>query len=99
MIVCDTHVHLFGPLSRYPADARPPYVVPDATPGQLLDLMDANGVTRAVVVHAATSGRDNRRTLDACASTPVACAAWPVEAVDATRTIRPWTPPRSPPPP
>jgi predicted TIM-barrel fold metal-dependent hydrolase len=64
MIVCDSHVHVFGPLSRYPAETGSPYPVPDATPGQLLERMDGSGVTHAVVVHAATSGRDNRRTLD-----------------------------------
>ena len=64
MIVCDSHVHVFGPLSRYPAETGSPYPVPDATPGQLLERMDESGVTHAVVVHAATSGRDNRRTLD-----------------------------------
>ena len=70
MIACDSHVHLFGPLSRYPAVPDSPYVVPDATPDELLALMDASGITHAVVVHAATSGRDNRRTLDALREHP-----------------------------
>lgn len=67
---CDTHIHLFGPLDRYPPTANAPYVVPDATPSQFADLRRSVGVERAVVVHAAVSGRDNRRTLDALREDP-----------------------------
>lgn len=67
---CDAHVHVFGPLARYPAAADSPYVVPDATPEQLFAEQAVVGVTRTVVVHAATSGRDNRRTLDALRQYP-----------------------------
>ncbi|MGE0313063.1 MAG: amidohydrolase [Lautropia sp.] len=67
---CDAHVHLFGPLSRYPAATDSPYAVPDATPAQLLETQRAAGIARAVVVHAVTSGRDNLRTLDALRDEP-----------------------------
>ena len=67
---CDAHVHLFGPLSQYPIRGATPYAVPDATPTQLIAQMDAAGVAHAVVVHAAVSGRDNRRTLDALRAYP-----------------------------
>ena len=39
------------------------YAVPDATPEQFVSLQDSIGLSRAVVVHAVASGRDNRRTL------------------------------------
>ena len=67
---CDAHVHLFGPLTQYPSHGSTPYAVPDATPAQLIAQMDAAGVAHAVVVHAAVSGRDNRRTLDALRAHP-----------------------------
>jgi len=67
---CDAHVHLFGPLTQYPIRGPAPYAVPDATPSQLIAQMDAAGVAHAVVVHAAVSGRDNRRTLDALRAHP-----------------------------
>jgi 2-pyrone-4,6-dicarboxylate lactonase len=67
---CDAHIHLFGPLNRYPAAASSPYEVPDATPAQFAALSREAGITRAVVVHAAVSGRDNRRTLDALRDDP-----------------------------
>lgn len=67
---CDSHIHLFGPLDRYPASAASPYAVPDATPEQFTALRQSVGVERAVVVHAAVSGRDNRRTLDALRDDP-----------------------------
>lgn len=68
--VCDAHVHLYGPLSRYPVSGKPPYPVPDLGIPELLQRMDAAGVERAVIVHPAVSGRDNRRTLDALAEQP-----------------------------
>lgn len=67
---CDSHVHVFGPLAQYPVSADAPYTVPDDGPDQLLACMDAAGIQHAVIVHAAVSGRDNRRTLDALAQHP-----------------------------
>lgn len=68
--ICDAHVHLYGPLSRYPIEGVSPYTVPDLGVPELLQRMDAAGVERAVIVHPAVSGRDNRRTLDALAEHP-----------------------------
>jgi predicted TIM-barrel fold metal-dependent hydrolase len=67
---CDAHVHFYGPLSRYPVAPHAVYSVPDATPEQFVALQDSVGLSRAVVVHAVASGRDNRRTLDALREYP-----------------------------
>lgn len=67
---CDAHVHLFGPLATYPASLDAPYVVPDLGAAQLLQCMHGAGVGRAVIVHAAVSGRDNHLTLDALRAHP-----------------------------
>ena len=67
---CDTHVHFYGPLSRYPVAPQAAYDVPDATPEEFISLQRAAGVSRAVVVHAVASGRDNRRTLDVLCEHP-----------------------------
>ena len=70
MISCDAHVHLFGPLARYPVRGPTPYAVPDATADHLIELMDTHGITHAVLVHAAVSGRDNLLTLDTLRANP-----------------------------
>ncbi|TXL68199.1 amidohydrolase family protein [Zeimonas arvi] len=67
---CDSHVHLYGPLDRYPVAPQAAYAVPDATPEEFLSLQKAAGISRAVIVHAVASGRDNRRTLDALCEHP-----------------------------
>lgn len=68
---CDSHLHFYGPLDRYPVAGDHVYDVPDATPAQFVAEQRAVGLTRAVVVHANASGRDNRRTLDALREDPV----------------------------
>lgn len=70
MPACDAHVHLSGPLARYPVRGPTPYAVPDATAEQLLAVMAAHGIGQAVLVQAAVSGRDNRLTLDTLRAHP-----------------------------
>jgi 2-pyrone-4,6-dicarboxylate lactonase len=92
MMACDSHVHLFGPLARYPVRGPSPYVVPDATAEQLLALMRAHDIGHAVLVHAAVSGRDNRLTLDALRAYPIhfrGILVPPLEAPD-DATLQAW---------
>lgn len=70
---CDCHVHLFGPVQRYPFVADAAYLAPDALPEALFACHDVLGVSRAVVVHPAVLGvgaRANVRTFDALAEYP-----------------------------
>ncbi len=62
---CDTHIHIVGPLERYP-------IPPEAAikPGEwrlesYLAMLDRIGVERAVVVQPSTYGTDNACTLEA----------------------------------
>lgn len=62
---CDTHIHVVGPLERFP-------IPPEAAikPGEwlletYLAMLDRIGVARAVVVQPSTYGSDNACTLDA----------------------------------
>ncbi|OWT59138.1 hypothetical protein CEY11_13190 [Candidimonas nitroreducens] len=67
---CDTHIHFYGPLAKYPPPETPRYEIPDACPEDLFALQDAAGISKAVVVNAAVSSPDNRRTFDALRQYP-----------------------------
>src|ERR671920_1082108 len=69
-LACDTHVHVFGPESKYPYQANRAYTPVDATVSQLDDLHAVLGITRAVIVQASAHGTDNRAILDAVATHP-----------------------------
>jgi predicted TIM-barrel fold metal-dependent hydrolase len=53
----DCHIHLFGPLDRYPFDAASPYVSDDALPEDYLATLDVLRLRHAVVVSAGGYGR------------------------------------------
>lgn len=62
---CDSHCHLFGHLSKYPA-ARAPQNEPDgATIDALTAAHDILGIERAVLVHTPVHGTDHAIILDA----------------------------------
>ena len=62
---CDSHVHVFGPESRYPHVAAPHYTLPDGPP-ELLDRMTRGlGLERFAIVQPSFYGTDNRCMLDA----------------------------------
>lgn len=61
----DCHVHVFGPVERFPI-APSGYTPPDDTPVEALFAMwDRFGIARGVIVHALTAGPDNAATEDA----------------------------------
>lgn len=62
---CDTHVHVFGPQSRYPLDARRGYTPHVCTLDDYRRVMHALGIERAVLVQPSVYGTDNRALLDA----------------------------------
>lgn len=67
---CDSHIHFYGPLDRYPLVSPAHIPVSEATPAEFFQRQQAVGMARAVVVNAAATGLDNRRTLDALRESP-----------------------------
>lgn len=66
---CDVHMHVFGPLDRYPCVAHPHYTLPPGELGHFRDLMRVLGLDRFVIVQPSFYGTDNRCLLDALAAT------------------------------
>jgi predicted TIM-barrel fold metal-dependent hydrolase len=64
---CDTHCHIFGPPDIFPYDEGRRYTPPAAPVEHYLDMLDAIGVERGIVVQPNCHGTDNRVTLDAIA--------------------------------
>jgi len=64
---CDTHCHIFGPADRFPFAATRRYTPPTAPLEHYLQMLDAIGVERGVVVQPNAHGTDNRVSLDAIA--------------------------------
>lgn len=61
MLACDCHMHVYGPVARYPASRTPPGAdVPD-----YLEVQERLGLKRVVIVQPTVYGTDNRCTLDA----------------------------------
>jgi predicted TIM-barrel fold metal-dependent hydrolase len=66
--VCDCHVHLFGPASRYPFDPARVYTPGDASEAELDALHRRLGIERVVLVQPSVYGTNNRRLLDGLAA-------------------------------
>lgn len=64
---CDSHVHIIGPIDKYPMVANRPYTPPQATVAQLLALRKRIGIARNVIVQPSFYGTDNSCMLDALA--------------------------------
>lgn len=67
---CDSHVHVYGPASRFPFAADRPYTPCDAPVERLWALYGSLGIERAVYVQATVHGYDNAAILDAIARDP-----------------------------
>ena len=65
LLACDSHVHVFGPLDRYPRVANPHYTLPDGGPGLLDRMTRAMRLERFAIVQPSFYGTDNRCMLDA----------------------------------
>jgi predicted TIM-barrel fold metal-dependent hydrolase len=66
-LVCDCHVHAFGPLDRYPAKAERGYDPPAARPDAYRTEAGSAGIGRCVFVQPSIYGDDNKALLDALA--------------------------------
>jgi predicted TIM-barrel fold metal-dependent hydrolase len=74
----DCHVHVYGPLQRYPtspAHALSAIGVPDALPAAARHLYQVLGIQRAVLVQPSKYALDNQRQLDAMAEIGVSARA------------------------
>lgn len=60
----DAHMHVFGPLHRYPSVARPHYTLPDGTLDQYRDVMRVLGLKHFVIVQPSFYDTDNRCLID-----------------------------------
>lgn len=65
---CDCHVHLYGPVARYPFAADASFIPPDRTLGDYIGVLDRLRLSRAVIVHGVVHGTDCSVTLDALAA-------------------------------
>jgi predicted TIM-barrel fold metal-dependent hydrolase len=61
---CDTHIHVFGPLDRYPSVQHPQYTLPEATLPQYRDVMGVLGIGHFVLVQPSFYDTDNRCLID-----------------------------------
>ena len=64
---CDTHMHVFGPVDRYPHVPHPHYTVPPGDLGHYRRLMARLLLKRFVIVQPSFYGTDNQCLLDALA--------------------------------
>jgi 2-pyrone-4,6-dicarboxylate lactonase len=65
---CDTHLHVYGPLDRYPLVAERNYDPdPHSTLDDYLKVHRTLGLERAVIVTGSANGTNNRVTMDALA--------------------------------
>lgn len=62
---CDSHVHVFGPESRYRRVSMPHYTLPDGAPSLLDGMTRELGIERFAIVQPSYYGTDNRCMLDA----------------------------------
>jgi predicted TIM-barrel fold metal-dependent hydrolase len=67
---CDCHVHVYGPVARFPYTPDRSYDPPEAPVERLRELHRLLGVDRSVLVQATVHGTDNRAMLDAISRAP-----------------------------
>jgi len=62
---CDCHVHVFGPVDRFPYASARPYTPANASLADLSELHEQLGIQRVVIVQPSPYGDDNRCLLSA----------------------------------
>ena len=67
---CDAHIHLFGPVAKYPFAPDSPYTAHDALPETFVALQDKLGLSRAVIVSPGGYGRNYQMLADRLARFP-----------------------------
>src|SRR5262245_30286677 len=69
-LACDTHFHIFGPVSRFPYSPERAYTPPEAPLEALLAMHSRLGFARGVAVQGNGHGTDNSVIVDACKREP-----------------------------
>jgi predicted TIM-barrel fold metal-dependent hydrolase len=64
-LACDAHMHVFGPLDKYPHVEHPHYTLPDGKLTHYLQMMSVLKLKRFVIVQPSFYGTDNRCMIDA----------------------------------
>jgi 2-pyrone-4,6-dicarboxylate lactonase len=67
---CDSHVHVFGPFSKYPLAEDRSYTPQEFLADRFIDHLDKIGFSRGVVVTASVCGTNNESLLDALSQYP-----------------------------
>jgi 2-pyrone-4,6-dicarboxylate lactonase len=67
-LACDAHVHVFGPIARFPFAPERPFTPDEAPKEELFALHARLGIERCVVVQSSCHGLDNAVTEDALAA-------------------------------
>jgi predicted TIM-barrel fold metal-dependent hydrolase len=67
---CDTHFHLFGPITRFPYSPGRAYTPPEAPLEALLAMHARLGFERGIAVQGNAHGTDNSVIVDACRREP-----------------------------
>ena len=83
---CDTHMHICGPVSRYPYSANRVYTPPDSLLPDYLYLAQILDIERVVFVQPSVYGNNNTAMLDAMAECPLTNRGVAVLNTDATET-------------
>lgn len=69
-LACDTHAHVLGPAAQYDYSSARVYTPPDCLPRDYRHMLDALGMTRAVLIQPSVYGSDNAAMLDAMKEDP-----------------------------
>jgi predicted TIM-barrel fold metal-dependent hydrolase len=67
---CDTHFHIYGPQARFPLNEARPLEVEDSTFDDVVELHDALGVERGVIVQSLMQGHSYEYMLNALCRDP-----------------------------
>ena len=66
----DTHAHVIGLPPAYPFDPSRSYTPPEATASAYLDMLDAVGMARGVLIQVSVHGTDNRLMVETLQANP-----------------------------
>jgi predicted TIM-barrel fold metal-dependent hydrolase len=81
---CDTHFHIFGPQSRYPLAPKRRLEVEDCTLDDVIEMHDALGITRGLIVQSFQHGYQYEYLLHALSKYPKRFKACIIPAPDIT---------------
>lgn len=84
---CDCHVHVFGPVNRYPFIDGRAYTPKNALPSDVVSVLSRMGIDRVVLIQPSVYGTDNTRLLEAMDELPFQSRGIVVIAPDTNEKI------------